>query len=174
MGKVVLYLSLAGAAIFLVWEMFFKKKDKPVGDVLSAASDLSVSEISAKAEKIRQSMKKPKRWLWITAVLSFITAGGGAVWYFLFRGNSQQPQGLYQLGFLGMPAPAGMETDRRYLAGVMKKQREDRFHDLATQSVTKTLAGLPIRGLTANFGKTYDKDAGFQSREYTNKFNKGY
>ena len=169
-GSLMVWMGVLAVALPVIVWLFKKTKDKPVGDALSAASDLSVSSISAKAEEIRESMKKPKWWKWILGILSFIVTGGGAIWYYLTRSATQQPQGLYQLGFLGMPAPAGMETDRRYLAGVMKKQREDRFHDLATQSVTKTLAGLPIRGLTAQFGKGSYYENNQQKSEWPRKF----
>lgn len=168
MGKAVLYFSMAGAAIFLVWEIFFKKKDKPVGDALSAASSLSVAEVSAKAEAIREKMKKPKKWIWITGIIAVIGSAVTGAWFFLGK-KPGGPDSLYQLGFLGMPAPAGFDADRRYLAGVMKKQREDRFHDLAAQGA-KTLAGLPIKGVTAQFGKVYHNENYQQNSQWKNKF----
>lgn len=160
----------------IVWVFKFLKGKfggKPVGDALSGAANLSMAQVQAKIDELKEKAKKKSkgsRWgLWLLGILATLGSAGAAAWYLLKGKAVDQPNALYQLGFLGMPAPQGFETDRRYLAGVMKKQREDRLHDLASTVGARTLAGLPLKGLTAQFGKVYNNENYQQNSQWKNK-----
>jgi len=170
MGKVVLYLSLIGAGLFLLYEIVFKKKDLPIGDAMKLGADSALSDIRKKLEEEKERRKKKPRWfLWIGSIVSILgTAGAG--WWFLGRKPTGKGDGLYQLGYLGQPAPAGAETSAAYLSGMMKRRRDDQWHEIASQG-SKTIAGLPIKGLTANFGKVYQSNENYsKNSQWPRKF----
>lgn len=90
----------------------------------------------------------------LTKVL--LAVGGVALAVFagflaLGKRRNNQP-GLYQAGYLGMPAPDGRENDASYLAGRMKRYKDDQKNNILTSQGT-ALAGLKVEGVTATFGK---------------------
>lgn len=137
---------LVGLVGWLVYD-WMRDKPGPVSDSATAAGNLMADAAGNIVEN--QEAKKSKKWLWI--LLGSLPAFFAAIWWFFFR-KKKPFSNLFNLGYLGHKAPQGMELDTRYLAGCAKARRESLKMDFAkTQGAT--VAGLPITGVQATFGK---------------------
>ena len=99
----------------------------------------------------------------VLGVLVLPLIGLGA-WLLMKPKGSSGGNGLYQMGYLLLPAPQGREMDASYLAGRMKRMREDSKNDLLKGQGT-ALGGLKLEGVQATFGK---------QREWGNKYERNF
>ena len=107
----------------------------------------------AKQIKTAAASGKDAAWeiLKTVGMLAIVPAVALLGWFFWPKG-AKGGNGLYQMGYLLMPAPQGREMDASYLAGRMKRMREDSKNDLLKGQGT-ALGGLKLEGVQATFGK---------------------
>lgn len=133
-----------GAALIGAWVWYFGRGDSMKDIVKDTAKKV--------AEKVYKALPFYRKW-WgkLLIAVTIIGAVGAGAWYFL-RGKPEDDN-LYQLGWLGMAAPAGKETDRKYLAGLMAKKRYEAKTDMTKHGI-KTAAGLPVKHVSMQFGQS--------------------
>ena len=119
------------------------------------------------AKQIKKAASSGKDAAWeimkTVGMLAVVPAVFFLGWFFWPKG-SKGGNGLYQMGYLLLPAPQGREMDASYLAGRMKRMREDSKNDLLKGQGT-ALGGLKLEGVQATFGK---------QREWGNKYERNY
>lgn len=84
---------------------------------------------------------------------------GVAAWMLSKPKGAAGGDGLYQMGYLLMDAPPDRAMDASYLAGRMKRMREDSKNDLL-KGQGSALGGLKLESVNANFGKVREYSGG--------------
>lgn len=154
--KWVFWIAGIGGLIYGI-EKLFGGKSKSVTDYALGKVGEIVGDVVDKEKSRRFWGKFRTGMIWLSGLGTL----GTGVWFFLMRKKTPvDAGGFYQLGYLGLPAPMGAEADARYLAGKMKRIRDDRYNDIASAQ-SKNLAGLPVTRINATFGKPQFNNTSF-------------